>query len=218
MEKFYIPIVGITILILLLRLLNTRRVKNRFKGWLGEQMLKSFFKKQGIPYIHNVYIQDKTGAVYQVDFLIRFQKRICAVEVKTFGGTLIPSEGLEPWRRKTGKGYVNIPSPSFQNEGQIRALSDTIEGLDGTPYGTVVVTGKARYEGDLPKNVQKIGDFKRRLVDYKSRRSNTDEIPTYTNDLAWSKLKNLSRITTQVQMSFRHKIIRIVRRSGVEVY
>lgn len=124
-----IAIVGLSILLVLL--VNRKRLLARIREWRIQRSLKQI----GCDQIRNLVCSDGLDGYFKLDRLALTPDAIVLIVYKIFGGNIYCAEHIAEWTQLVGQKSFKFENPLFELENQLTALR--------------LITGNAQLEGFL---------------------------------------------------------------------
>ena len=128
----------------------------RFKGWVGELMVKVAIKWQldqtQYQLINNVTLPTDNGTT-QIDHIIVSVFGVFVVETKNMKGWIYGSEKQKTWTQKIYQYSSQFQNPLHQNYKHVKTLQALLGLRDDQVYSVVVFVGNSTFKTKMPEHV-----------------------------------------------------------------
>lgn len=96
-------------------------------GNTGESIINDIMRQMGLRYYHNLYVEDRSDNISQIDFLALSNDTIVTLEVKNYNGCLIKGDSYSSyWTACYTSKNKSFYNPLKQNEKHIQVLRSCI--------------------------------------------------------------------------------------------
>ena len=131
-----------------------RAFKARITGEKGEGLVVAALADLGVPALNNVILRDRSGLT-QIDHIARAPDAIVVLETKHYGGIVDGEVDSREWtqRFESSAERFSLPNPLRQNYRHRVAVEALIATGAVLVRAEVVVTGKARFDGEIHGSV-----------------------------------------------------------------
>lgn len=129
----------------------------RFKGWLGERLVRRWLAQgldpQHYHALHDLTLRLPDGSTTQIDHVVVSVHGVFVLETKHLQGWIFGAERQKDWTQTFYRHRVRFQNPLRQNWRHLKAL----ETLLGVPlahlHSVVVLTGTAQFKTAMPAQV-----------------------------------------------------------------
>lgn len=158
MDPITVSTSGLTplLLLLLLAVLGAFLSSPRFKGWVGEALVKfssnRLLPKEIYHALHDVTLPAEGGST-QIDHIYISRYGIFVVETKNMKGWIFGAENDAQWTQKLYKKSQRFQNPLRQNYKHVKTLEALLSVPSAAIRSVVVFVGDAEFKTPMPDNV-----------------------------------------------------------------
>lgn len=128
----------------------------RFKGWFGEQLVRSrlhrHLDRTRYVTLHDVTLQTPDGTM-QIDHVVVSPYGVFVIETKNMDGWIFGSEKQPEWTQKFPRKSFRFQNPLRQNYKHVKAIEDLLQATPGVVHSIVVFVGGAQAKTAMPANL-----------------------------------------------------------------
>lgn len=164
LESEVIALVLVGFAIMLVILINRKRLRAKFREWRIQRRLNNI----GCDQIRNLICSDGIDGYFKIDRLALTRDAIVLISYKLFGGNIYCAEHISEWTQLVGQKSFKFTNPLFELENQLTSIRLLIGNahLEGYLY----FNDGAKFPKGHPEQVLQQGDIPVRFyaVDYET--------------------------------------------------
>lgn len=168
------------------------KLKNSFKGWLGELAIKItasiVLPKSKYHKFNNVTLTTENGTT-QIDHIIVSQYGIFVIETKYMNGWIFGSEHQKYWTQKLFNKTFKFQNPLHQNYLHIKTLENLLPTVPQSVFHSIIaMCGEHTIKTKMPKNVVRCIQFPQYIKKFKEIMLTQGEINKVTEQIKKHRL------------------------------
>lgn len=129
----------------------------RFKGWLGERLVRRWLAQgldpQHYHALHDLTLRLPDGSTTQIDHVVVSVHGVFVLETKHLQGWIFGAERQQEWTQTFYRHRVRFQNPLRQNWRHLKALETLLDVPLAHLHSVVVLTGTAQFKTAMPPQV-----------------------------------------------------------------
>lgn len=129
----------------------------RFKGWLGERLVRRWLAQgldpQHYHALHDLTLRLPDGSTTQIDHVVVSVHGVFVLETKHLQGWIFGAERQKEWTQTFYRHRVRFQNPLRQNLRHLKALETLLDVPLAHLHSVVVLTGTAQFKTAMPPQV-----------------------------------------------------------------
>ncbi|WP_368921643.1 nuclease-related domain-containing protein [Comamonas aquatica] len=129
----------------------------RFKGWLGERLVRRWLAQgldpQHYHALHDLTLRLHDGSTTQIDHVVVSVHGVFVLETKHLQGWIFGAERQQEWTQTFYRHRVRFQNPLRQNWRHLKALETLLDVPLAHLHSVVVLTGTAQFKTAMPAQV-----------------------------------------------------------------
>lgn len=129
----------------------------RFKGWLGERLVRRWLAQgldpQHYHALHDLTLRLPDGSTTQIDHVVVSVHGVFVLETKHLQGWIFGAERQKEWTQTFYRHRVRFQNPLRQNWRHLKALETLLDVPLAHLHSVVVLTGTAQFKTAMPAQV-----------------------------------------------------------------
>lgn len=129
----------------------------RFKGWLGERLVRRWLAQgldpQHYHALHDLTLRLPDGSTTQIDHVVVSVHGVFVLETKHLQGWIFGAERQQDWTQTFYRHRVRFQNPLRQNWRHLKALETLLDVPLAHLHSVVVLTGTAQFKTAMPAQV-----------------------------------------------------------------
>lgn len=129
----------------------------RFKGWLGERLVRRWLAQgldpQRYHALHDLTLRLPDGSTTQIDHVVVSVHGVFVLETKHLQGWIFGAERQNEWTQTFYRHRVRFQNPLRQNWRHLKALETLLDVPLAHLHSVVVLTGTAQFKTAMPPQV-----------------------------------------------------------------
>ena len=129
----------------------------RFKGWLGERLVRRWLAQgldpQHYHALHDLTLRLPDGSTTQIDHVVVSVHGVFVLETKHLQGWIFGAERQKDWTQTFYRHRVRFKNPLRQNWRHLKALETLLDVPLAHLHSVVVLTGTAQFKTAMPAQV-----------------------------------------------------------------
>jgi len=181
---------------LLLKLLQTSRMKGWLAEWIFARMLRLQLPRESYHLLHDITLRLPDGSTTQIDHIVVSRFGIFVIELKNYQGWIFGDPGAPTWTQTFGKNRkYSFQNPLRQNVRHVKALAE-VTGIPEDLFLSVIAfvggcTLKTR--DTLPPHVVYTGDAAAYIRSHQHPRIPDHQVmDVFESICTWNKHSNVS--------------------------